>query len=112
MVQMVNRYTHPERQANSSCVICGRGICRECSNWAAGEIYLCPRYWQENAPTHTTPQKRRNVRLGAELLGLSFGAGLSKSSYPKGMFLKTASPNATSYDVRPQFAETKFELLG
>lgn len=57
---MVNCYIHTERQASSSCVICGRGICRECSNWAAGDIYLCPRCSQENAPVAPTPGRRKS----------------------------------------------------
>ena len=56
---MANCYIHTERQASSSCVICGRAICRECSNWAAGDIYLCPRCWQENAPAPPTPEKAK-----------------------------------------------------
>ena len=68
---MVNCYIHTARQATGSCVICGRGICRECSNWAAGDIYLCPKCWQENAPA----ERKRQVT------GPSTGAGLSRALY-------------------------------
>ena len=73
---MVNCYIHTERQASSSCVICGRGICRECSNWAAGDIYLCPTCWQQNAPLGRVPETRKG-KVG----GLPIGAGLSRVFY-------------------------------
>jgi len=73
---MANCYIHTESQASHSCVICGRGICRECSHWAAGDIYLCPNCWQEGAPVKPTTE-RAGTRAATGL----FGAGVSKVLY-------------------------------
>jgi hypothetical protein len=75
---MVNCYIHAERQASSSCVICGRGICRECSNWAAGDIYLCPTCSQETVPVAPTPGRPKSGRVAETP---SFGGGLSRALY-------------------------------
>ena len=73
---MVNCYIHAERQASRSCVICGRGICRECSNWAAGDIYVCPRCWQQNVPVQSAPQGQKR-----QVTGRPTGVGLSRALY-------------------------------
>jgi hypothetical protein len=74
---MVNCYIHTDRKATGSCVICGRGICRECSNWAAGDIYLCPKCWQENTPVQPVSEKRKTRVVAGGL----FGGGLSRALY-------------------------------
>jgi hypothetical protein len=57
--------------------MCGKGICRECSNWAAGDIYLCPSCWQKNAPVQRATETRKPRAAG----GGPFGAGLSRLFY-------------------------------
>lgn len=32
-------------------MVCGRSICRECSNWVAENVYICPTCWQSTNPT-------------------------------------------------------------
>jgi hypothetical protein len=62
---MATCYLHAERTATSACAICGKGICRECSNWVAGEIYLCPKCWQDNSVAGTTsPEKQEKSATG------------------------------------------------
>ena len=39
-------YTHAQRKARYVCAICGRGICGECSRWAAQDVYVCPECWE------------------------------------------------------------------
>ena len=68
---MVNCYIHPEKPASNSCVVCGREICRECSNWAAGDIYLCPKCWQLNAPEPTPEGRKGRVTTSSTSAGLS-----------------------------------------
>lgn len=74
---MVNCYIHTERQATSTCTICGKGICKECSNWAAGDLYLCPQCWQANAPGGPTNEGQESRKLATPL----FGAWVSRTLY-------------------------------
>ena len=39
-------YTHAERKSRHICAICARGICGECSRWAAQDVYVCPECWE------------------------------------------------------------------
>lgn len=39
-------YMHTQRKASNICAICARGICGECSSWAAENVYVCPECWQ------------------------------------------------------------------
>jgi len=66
---MVNCYVHTERRASSTCAICGRGICKECSNWAAGDLYLCPQCWQVNAPDQSANQGQKRSEITTPLMG-------------------------------------------
>jgi len=74
---MANCYVHMERQATSSCAICGKGICRECSNWAAGDLYLCPQCWRMNAPSESVDAEQARRKVAAPL----FGAWVSRALY-------------------------------
>ena len=74
---MANCYVHMERQATSSCAICGKGICRECSNWAAGDLYLCPQCWRMNAPSESVDAEQARRKVATPL----FGAWVSRALY-------------------------------
>ena len=74
---MANCYIHTERQASNTCSICGKGICRECSNWAAGELYLCPQCWQANAPGGYADAEQMRRKVATPL----FGAWVSRALY-------------------------------
>jgi ribosomal protein L40E len=75
-VTMVNCYVHTDRMATGSCAICGKGICRECSNRAPGDIYLCAKCWQEIPPVINLLRVRER-----KVTAPPTGAGLSRALY-------------------------------
>ena len=46
-------YAHPDRGATNTCGICSRRICRQCSNWAAEDVYVCSECWQSQRQRKT-----------------------------------------------------------
>jgi hypothetical protein len=56
---MPNCYIHPDRRARWGCVLCGKSICGECSNWVAENVYMCPNCREQ---TSLTPEKTRALK--------------------------------------------------
>ena len=56
-------YMHLDREARGGCVLCGKSICSNCSNWVAENVYMCPNCWQQTSPTREETGAPKSVFL-------------------------------------------------
>jgi hypothetical protein len=70
MSTRIGCYIHAQRKATGSCAICGKSICRECSNWAGEGVYLCPECWQAKTPGEWSPSAKIIIPKSPSSLGL------------------------------------------